>query len=115
MENYRPLIRRFVRAASFVELRDGAIHAGPTLARSYMSHDSCNLKIRLHSNYISGRDEKERKRHLFNVIVQTYALGLHYTRQSLDFDAGSSPCSSFDAPSSYEEDTINFTASFHAF
>jgi len=26
------LIRRFVGAASFVELRDGAIHGGPTLA-----------------------------------------------------------------------------------
>jgi len=27
------VIRRFVGAAYFVELRDGAIHGGPTLAR----------------------------------------------------------------------------------
>ena len=32
-QHYRSLIRRFVGAASFVELRDGAIHGGPTLAR----------------------------------------------------------------------------------
>jgi len=31
-QHYRSLIRRFVGAASFVELRDGAIHDGPTLA-----------------------------------------------------------------------------------
>jgi len=32
-QHYRSLIRRFVGAASSVELRDGAIHGGPTLAR----------------------------------------------------------------------------------
>ena len=32
-QRYWSLIRRFVGAASFVELRDGAIHGGPTLAR----------------------------------------------------------------------------------
>ena len=32
-QHYWSLIRRFVGAASFVELRDGAIHGGPTLAR----------------------------------------------------------------------------------
>jgi len=33
-QHYQSLIRRFVGAASFVELRDGAMHGGPTLARS---------------------------------------------------------------------------------
>jgi len=32
-QHYRSLIKRFVGAASFVELRDGGIHGGPTLAR----------------------------------------------------------------------------------
>ena len=32
-QHYHSLIRRFVGAASFVELKDGAIHGGPTLAR----------------------------------------------------------------------------------
>jgi len=32
-QHYRSLIRRLVGAGSFVELRDGAIHGGPTLAR----------------------------------------------------------------------------------
>jgi len=31
-QHYRSLIRRFVGAASFLELRDGAIHGGPTVA-----------------------------------------------------------------------------------
>jgi len=33
-QHYRSLIRPFVGASSFVELRDGAIHGGPILARA---------------------------------------------------------------------------------
>ena len=32
-QHHRSLTRRFVGAAFFVELRDAAIHSGPTLAR----------------------------------------------------------------------------------
>jgi len=50
-QHYCSLIRRFVGAASFVELRDGAIHGGPTLARSVDDFHVCSqyfIHPRLH-------------------------------------------------------------------
>jgi len=50
-QHYRSLIRRFVGAASFVELRDGAIHGGPTLARGidgFLGQSQYFIHPRLH-------------------------------------------------------------------
>ena len=74
---------------------------------SYASHAFCNLRIRLHGNYSSGRDETGRESVFLNIIVQTYALGLHLMIHPIDFDACTRPCSSVGALSTHGEDSMN--------
>ena len=61
MENYRPLIRRFVRAASFVELRDGAI---PMMA------DRCRWFSRVESIFIITDFIRNTKRELYDEKIE---------------------------------------------
>ena len=45
--------------------------------------------------------ERERERDCFYyIIVQTYDVGLHSRRHPMEFDAGTRPFASLDAPSS---------------
>ena len=43
---------------------------------------------------------RERERLFYYIIVQTFDVGLHSRRHPMEFDAGTRPFASFDAPSS---------------